>query len=154
MKLFNIYITKSKSGIIEDLVAVRNGGSFWAFLFNILWFIQHKMWKESTAWLLINFIFNIFFQKGWFGYFDIIILELGLALIIGTNAHYWYGRHLMRNNYQFFGCVFAGNKEEAKLMFIRNCFDSKSSNIPLEDIFSPSILDVNKNSNGVKYFTV
>jgi hypothetical protein len=147
MKLFNIYIKKSPDESIEDLIAVKSGGSFWAFCFNILWFLQHKMWKESAALILVNVVFIYIFKNSYFGYLNIITIEFGLSLIIALNANYWYGQSLLNNNYNFYGCAFAKNQEDAKLHFIKNCFDSKLKNNSIESIFSPSIFDLKKPKN-------
>lgn len=154
MKLFNVYITKSKNGTIEDLVAVRNGGTFWAFLFNVFWFIQHKMWKESGALILIHIFFFTVLHKLFFSYSDLFIIEFGLSLIIAFNAHYWYGKYLMKRGYQFFGCVFASNKEEAKLIFIRNCFKAQEQGVSPDTIFSPVLFELKKPQTSNKYFSV
>ena len=153
MKLFSIYIKKSPNQQtgqqeIEDLVVVKNGFSCSAFLFNIFWFVQHKMWKEFATLLLINVIFGIVFQRGFWGGSDPFILEVGLMLIIAINAGYWYGQHLQNHNYQFFGCVFGKNRDEAKLRFIENYFKKDG------DAFCPPIIDLKKPQEPTEqYFT-
>jgi hypothetical protein len=140
MKLFNIYIKKSESQTIEDLVVIKDGFSFPALLFNIFWFLQHRMWKECFGLVLVNAVFIFIFNKGWFGSFDIFALELGLALIISLNANYWYEQHLLAQQYQFVGCVFGKNRDEAKLRFVSNCFKDDEQN----NIFCPSISNFKK----------
>lgn len=135
MKLFNIYIKKSENQSIEDLAVIKNGFSIFAFLFNILWFLQHKMWKESSALILVSTVFGVLFHRGWFGSLDMFGLELGLLLIVGLNANYWYEQHLLKLKYQFAGCVFGKNRDEAKLRFVSNCFKDDNEN----NIFCPSI---------------
>ena len=149
MKLFNIYTKKSKNNPIEDLIAVGNCFSFSAFLFSFLWFLQHKMWKESITVLVINIIFGIVIHRGWFSSYDAIIIELGLLLIIGLNAQYWYEQNLLGQDYQFIGCVFGKNKDEAKLRFISNCFKDSGPN----GIFCPSIANLHKTEEQ-QYFSV
>jgi hypothetical protein len=152
MNLFNIYIKKSENEAIEDLAVIKNGFSFTAFLFGVLWFLQHKMWKEFCGLLLVNIVFIYIFNKGWFGVFDIFFLELGLFCIVGLNANYWHEQCLLAHQYQFVGCVFGKNKDEAKLRFISNCFKDGENN----NIFCPSISEFKKSSskNLQQYFTI
>ncbi len=154
MKLFNIYIKKSENQTIEDLVVIKNCFSIFAFLFGIFWFLQHRMWKESFALVAVNIVFGFVFHKGWFGGLDIFGIEFGLMLIIGLNANYWYEQHLLEQKYQFGGCVFGKNIDEAKLRFISNCFEDGKQN----NIFCPSITDFQKtkeytNKDSQQYFT-
>jgi hypothetical protein len=149
MKLFNIYIKKSENQAIEDLAVIKNGFSIFAFLFNILWFLQHKMWRESIALIVVNAVFGFVFHRDWFGTLDMFGLEFGLALIIGLNANYWYEQNLLAQKYQFVGCVFGKNRDEAKLRFISNCFKDDEQN----NIFCPSIADLKNTRDQQQYFT-
>ena len=127
MQLFNIYIKESLNQI-EELVVVKNGFSFYAFLFNIFWFLQHKMWKEFFTILLINIIIGITIQQEWFVDSNATILQLGLILMIALNANYWYGQSLLKQNYQFSGCIFGKNDDEARLKFVTNYFQNNTKN--------------------------
>ncbi|MCE3255114.1 MAG: hypothetical protein K0R25_608 [Rickettsiaceae bacterium] len=138
MKLFSIYIKKSKNEAVQDLVMVKNSFSFSAFFFNIFWFLQHKMWKESLALVLVGTLFIEVVYKDIFEFFDAAILIFGLLLIIAINAGYWYGENLKARGYQFFGCVFGKNRDEAKIRFIENYFQKDT------DIFCESIVDLKK----------
>ena len=149
MKLFNIYIKKSEADTIEDLVVVKSNFAYLAFLFNILWFLQHKMWKEAASLTLINILLTIICQKGLFGSLDVMTIEFGLLLIVGLNAGYWYEQYLLKHNYQFVGNVFGENKDEAKLRFISNCFKNEEQ----DQAFCPSILNLKQNSLS-QYFTI
>lgn len=150
MKLFTVYIKKSEADTIEDLSVVKSNFSYLAFLFNILWFLQHKMWKEAVALTLVDTILVIICQKGVFGSLDVLTIEFGLLLIVGLNAGYWYEQYLLKHNYQFVGSVFGENKDEVKLRFISNCFKSEEQG----QAFCPSILNLKHNKESSQYFTI
>ena len=150
MKLFHIYIKKSSDQSIDDLTMIKNGFSFFAFLFNFLWFLQHKMWRESLAFVLVSIVFGFIFQKSWLSSFDIFIIQSSLMVMIGLNANYWYEQNLLKKDYQFVGCVYGKNEDEAKLKFISNCFDDKSE----ANIFSSSIFNLQKSQKPQEYFSV
>ncbi len=153
MKLFNIYIKKTEADAIEDLAVVKSNFSYLAFLFNILWFLQHKMWKEAFALALVDILLIIIGQKGLFGSLDILAIELGLLLIVGLNAGYWYEQYLIKRNYQFVGNVFGKNKDEAKLRFISNCFKGEDQDQAQGEKFCPSIINLKQRKNPSQYFT-
>jgi hypothetical protein len=151
MKLFNIYVKKSENDSIEDLVVVKSSFSYLAFIFSFFWFLQHKMWKESLVFIVVNSFLALLFHKNFFGSFDFIIMEAGLLAIIGLNCGYWFEQNLLKNKYQFVGNVFGQNKDEAKLRFISNCFKVDEENQP----FSPNITDLKpKPKKTNQYFTI
>jgi hypothetical protein len=149
MKLFYIYVKKSLNQTIDDVVVIKNGFSFFAFTFNIFWFLQHKMWKKSVVLFCINIILGFIASKHWFDGMDILITELGLIVIIGLNANYWYEKKLLKENYQFFGCAYSNNENEAKLKFFSGLLDAKDKS----NIFGQSIFNYAK-KQVTKYFSV
>lgn len=116
MKLFNIFVKKNSEEQIIDIVFLREGFSWKAFIFSNLWFLYHKMWREFFALFLINFVF-VLFDKIYFES-DKILLEVGLLFVVGLNATYWRGLYLQKNNYEFLGTVFGSDDEDAKLRFV------------------------------------
>ena len=180
MKLFNIYIKKSEdqkvqasnqenlnnpqnnnlagnSGMIEEISAIKTGFHYGAFIFNLFWFLFYRMWKEALILSVVNLVMVVIYSKGIFTFWDLIIMIFGLSLIMGLNAGYWLEQFLRKENYKFVGCVFGKNKEEAKLRFISNYFKSQDDDVQsqlLEQMMSPSILDVKDNRKAEPYFTV
>lgn len=118
MKLYSAFLKKNKEEAIEDLVLLKEGFSWSAFLFSGLWFVYHRMWKEVFALIIINFIFAAFGKSGLLSNFDLVCLELTMAVIIGLNANYWYANYLKERSYKLTGLVFGKNSIEAKINFI------------------------------------
>ncbi|MBP7710015.1 MAG: DUF2628 domain-containing protein [Rickettsiales bacterium] len=114
MKLYATLIEKNKEGKISDAVLLKEGFSFFAFLFGPFWFFYHKMWQEFFVLLALNI------GLGLFGEFDKILLEVALASIVALNANYWFGEHLKKKNYEFVGLVFGSDLTNAKLRFAAN----------------------------------
>jgi hypothetical protein len=121
MKIYNALIKKNKEGKIEDLILLKEGFSFFAFLFSGLWFLYHKMWKEMLAVVLINIVFVKLadFSVS----FDDIFLQVALIFMIALNANYWFCQHLISKGYQFSGMSFGANCDEARLNFVKNFSD-------------------------------
>ena len=118
MKLYNALIKKNKEGKIEDVILLKEGFSFFAFLFSGLWFLYHKMWKELFALILINITFAFLGKIS--SDFNKIFLEISFLFIIALNANYWLCDHLKKKGYQLVGMVFGENITNAKIRFIKN----------------------------------
>ena len=147
MKLYNSYLKKSKTGLAEDLILVKNGFSYPAFFFTPLWIIHHKMWKELSALILIFLTFYFLNQKTLLNSTDIFSIYFSLALMVGVNANYWYSELLSSDNYQFMGCIFGKSSEAAKVKFIDNYLRDEKND------FADSIFDVRKKI-AENYFTI
>ena len=148
MKLFNIYIKKLPDQTIKDLIIIKNGFSFLAAIFNIFWFLQRKMWRESLVFILVSIIFGLIFRNIWLDIADLCMF--GLMLMIGLNANYWYEQNLLSQNYQFFGCVYGKNEDEAKLKFFANqlCDENR------DNIFRSFVSGVAKPKKTRLYFSI
>jgi hypothetical protein len=129
MKLYNSYIKKTEKDDIIDLIFIKNGFSFPAFFFNLLWFLYHKMMRG----LILVIIIDIFLIKIYGIYkasaTDILLAFISTSLIIAANANYWYGKGLKKKGYEFIGCVFGENKEAAKLRFVEGYIEKYDEKI-------------------------
>ncbi len=123
MKLYNSYLKKNKKGDIEDLIFVKSGFSFWAFIFTFLWFIYHKMAKVSIIVIAVSigltYLSNFYLPSN----LDSLITSVGISIIVAINANYLYSRHLLGKGYEFAGCTFGTNINAAKLRFVEGFID-------------------------------
>lgn len=136
MKLYNVLTLNNKDGKTDDVIFLKEGFSWLAFIFNIFWFLYHKMWKESFALLLIAGVF-VLFEESKIIYGDSkIIVEILLDFIIALNAYHWLCESLIKKGYQFEGVIFAKNAAQARLRYVQNLeVDVKAGE------FSDAILD-------------
>jgi len=118
MKIYNALIKKNKEGKIEDVILLKEGFSFFAFLFSVLWFLYHKMWSEFLAILLVNFL--IAYMENFSPAIDKILLEISFIFLVALNANYWLCEHLKKKDYNFVGLVFGRDQIHAKLRFLKN----------------------------------
>lgn len=134
MQLYNSYIKKTKSGEIEDLIFVKNGFSFPAFIFSLGWFAYKKMIFVATAILIILLglidVTSYYLDNKVAG---TILAILSTLLIIGVNANYWYSKFLKKRGYNFIGCIFGKSKEEAKLRFVEACYLDKDAKQAIDE---------------------
>jgi len=129
MKTYSALIKKNRDGKVENLVLLKEGFSWRAFIFSGLWFLYHKMWKEFLVLILINFAF--FFLAKISSDFDKIVLEIFYLFLVALNATYWLEQHLRKKGYELAGVAFGADELSAKFNFLQNTdFD-----------FAPQILD-------------
>lgn len=129
MKLYNVLVKKNADNKIEDIVLLKDGFSWLAFLFSGFWFFYHRMWKEMFVMIAVNFAF-VFFAK-LSSNLDRSLLEFAFFFLVALNANYWRVEHLKKKNYQLVGLVFGANLVDAKLHFVDG----------IEDEFSEAILN-------------
>lgn len=136
MKLYNVLTLNNKEGKTEDILFLKEGFSWLAFIFSIFWFLYHKMWKESFALFIIAGAFA-FFEESQILFGDSkFIVEILLDFIIALNANHWFCESLVKKGYKFEGVVFAKNPAQARLRYVQNLdVDAKPSE------FSDAILD-------------
>ncbi len=132
MQLYNVLVKKNSEEKIEDIVLIKDGFSWLAFLFSGIWFFYYRMWKELFVLIAVNFAF-IFFSKISSG-FDRALLEIAFFFLVALNANYWRIDHLKKKKYEFIGLAFGNSRVDAKLRFVES-FDGEFS----EEILRPKI---------------
>ncbi len=115
MKLYNAFIKKNQDGKIEDIILLEEGFSFWAFVFGGLWFLFHRMWLNGIFVFVMEFVLEHFAQIELISRLDMVFLHLGLLVVIGYNANFWFGQYLVEKKYEIACFVLSGNRPEAKI---------------------------------------
>ena len=110
MRLYSVH--QPPDGGPEDLVLVRDGFSFWAFLFTVLWALWNRLWWEAAGlfviWVVLSLIMN------WLGADDFtqLMISLGFQVLVGFEARDLQRWALKRRGWEELGVV-SGNSEEA-----------------------------------------
>ncbi len=113
MKLYNIFVKENK-GEIEDIAAIREDFSFWAFVFSGAWLLYKKMWREFIVFVAIFLVI----ASGFLSEFNANFLNLVVTILIGLNANYLLGKNLERRSYKLAGVVLSDDEETAKIKFL------------------------------------
>lgn len=129
MQLYNVLVKKNPEGKIDDIVLLKDGFSWSAFLFSGIWFFYHRMWKDLLVLILVNFAFMFFAKIS--SNLDRALLEFSLFFLVALNANYWRMEHLKKKRYELVELVFGANSVDAKVHFVDG----------LEDEFSEAILN-------------
>jgi hypothetical protein len=98
MKIYTVHIRPIDDGD-EMPLFVREGFSFFAFLFHFFWAFYHRLWKAglmiAAAYIAVGMLgeFGILSQRG------MIATQLGIQVIIGFHANDWLRAGLARRGY-------------------------------------------------------
>ena len=110
MRLYSVH--QPPDGDPEDLVLVRDGFSFWAFLLTVLWALWNRLWWEAAAlviiWVVLSLIMNLLGADD----FTQLMISLGFQILVGYEARDLQRWSLARRGWQELGVV-SGNSEEA-----------------------------------------
>ena len=110
MRLFTVH--QPPDGDPEDLVLVRDGFSFWAFLLTVLWALWNRLWWEAAAlvviWVVLSLIMNLLGADD----FTQLMVSLGFQILVGFEARDLQRWALKRRGWEELGVV-SGNSEEA-----------------------------------------
>jgi hypothetical protein len=122
MKLYNALIKKNQADKIEDVILIKEGFSFAAFILSGIWFLYHKMWREVLLLILLNCA--LVFLGKFLSTSSATLLEIAFSFMVALNANQYFLDHLKKKNYQFVGVVFGQNLAEAKVNFMGNFKDN------------------------------
>jgi len=104
----------------ERIVFVREGFSFWAFLFTVLWMARYRMWLVLVLYLVIAGLVETALRLAGVGVTGIALAGLAIALLVGMEAATLRRFALRRRSFRDIGIVSGADREDAERRF----FDS------------------------------
>jgi hypothetical protein len=104
----------------ERIVFVREGFSFWALLFTVLWMARYRMWVVLVLYLVIAGIVETALRLAGVGVAGIALAGLAIALLVGMEAATLRRFALRRRGFRDIGIVSGADREDAERRF----FDS------------------------------
>lgn len=120
MKLYSALIKKNDEGKISDMIFLKDGFCYKAFLFSGLWFLYHKMWKEFAVLIATNCALSLLIDFNFISDIDQILLNIALMFLIGFNANKWLFENLKEKGYKFSGAVLEKSCIDAKIHFVKD----------------------------------
>jgi hypothetical protein len=118
MKTYKIYIKKDKKGVFEDVLLIKEGFIFSAFIFNIFWLLYKKIFKIALI-IFAIFLAMILIEERYPAYSAFLApIQLGVLFYIGSEGSDWFGKTLERKGYNFLGYSSGKNSQEARLRFL------------------------------------
>ncbi len=96
-----------------DPLLIKEGFSFWAFLFPLFWSLYHRLWIESAVLILIGAV--LFVAQARWGFSPNIVTALGFAvqIIFAFEARDFLRAHLARRGWWQPAIIFGRNVDGA-----------------------------------------
>lgn len=123
MQFYLVYRHKNEKDI-EHIKFIKDGFSFSAFLFNIIWLALHGIWKMAAIILVIMLIIHQIPAFTTIGQGFVFIMNLAICIYIGYSARDWHIKVLEKKGYEFFDIVAANDLNSAKLAYLNKVMPS------------------------------
>jgi len=101
----------------ERYVFVRDGFSFWAFLFGPLWMLRHRMWLVLVLYAVISGVFFLVLAIAGASGSIIGLIGFLIELLIGLEAGTLHRFTLRRRGWKNVGVVTGEDREDAERRF-------------------------------------
>ena len=131
MKIYRIFLKKTKEGVIDDLELLKEGFNVWAFVFQLFYLIYKRLWKQLIIMFILFSVLNIL-QLNFVSSYIIIPIQICICVYIGFEFTDWYSQKLVKIGYQFLGYSSGNDEKEAKLKFLDNINNNYTNNDKLE----------------------
>lgn len=134
-RIYTVHVRQWSASTDREAVFVREGFSWGAFLFSVLWALRYRMWLTAL------FVFAASVALGVIS--DVLRLDpltqaaigIGLGLIIGWEANDWRRRSLERRGYVNAAIIAAPSLLEAERRFF-----SRTADVTMSDGWTASMV--------------
>ena len=102
----------------DDVLVIKEGFSWGAFVFNFLWTLWHRLWLASLALLVVMLAIDA--AADFLGIHQVLaaVIELAVSLWVGFNGNDWRRRALERRGYALGAVIAAPNADAALRRFV------------------------------------
>jgi hypothetical protein len=123
MRLYTVHIRRTSRDPDRDVVLVREGFSWGAFLFTVLWALWRRLWLAAFLILLGALVLDSVAALARLDPVGEAVLSLAYALYIGFAGNDWRRRALARRGYDEQAAVGAADLGDAE----RRYFDQAAA---------------------------
>ena len=118
LETYNIYIKPSDLDHPEESTFVKEGWSWSAFIFNLIWSLYYRLWIIGGILIILKAITIYGKQALDWNQGLITVLSLGVAAFVGFNGTDWRCSNLKARGYKWLGVVMGNNETQARQRFL------------------------------------
>jgi len=115
MKTYLAYASEANP---EKFEMVKEGFSFNAFIFGMLWCVYNKLWLPAISLLAFNIILGVIIEDGAISEISGGVAQIASLVVIGITASQFMATSLHNRGYNLTDAIIARNADEAKLKYI------------------------------------
>jgi hypothetical protein len=120
MRLYTVHIRRPSRAPDREAVLVREGFSWGAFLFTVLWALWHRLWLAAFLLVLTALALSVAVELAGLDPASEAALTLAFLLFVGFAGNDWRRRRLARRGFEETAVIAAGDLVEAE----RRYFDA------------------------------
>lgn len=106
-KIFTVYEKPEASDPVDRVVLLREGFSFWALIFNVLWLIANRMWLVLTGYVVVAIALAIACAALQASELATTLVQFWLQVMLAYHAYDLQGWVLRRKKYRMAGVLVA-----------------------------------------------
>ena len=144
MSIYTVHEPPLRAGAaapeLEHYVFVRDGFSFWAFLFGPLWMLRHRMWLVFVLYVVVSLVLEGLVAVA--SASDAVIAAIGLliSLWVGFEAATLRRITLRRRGWRDVGVISGEDREAAERRFF-DAWLQQGTRAPAQPVVSPQALN-------------
>jgi hypothetical protein len=117
MKIYSVYLPKNTKTDLESSIFVEDKFSFRAAIFNVFWFLYHKMWFAFFVCFFVSVSINMLVEMGNISEFSYNLANIFFMAVIGSFANNWYISYLKAKKYVLHDIILEKNLEKARFKY-------------------------------------
>jgi Protein of unknown function (DUF2628) len=114
MRLYTVHIRRTSRAPDREAVLVREGFSWGAFLFTVLWALWHRLWLAAFLLVLAALTLDAIVELSGLDPLAEAALSLAFLLYVGFAGNDWRRRRLLRRGYEETAAVAARDLTDAE----------------------------------------
>ena len=122
-RIYTVHVRQWSASTDREAVFVREGFSWGAFFFSVLWALRYRMWLTAIFLFVVSVALSLASDLLQVDPVTESALGVALALIIGWEANDWRRRSLTRRGYVMAAVIAAENLLEAERRFFARTAD-------------------------------
>ena len=135
MRVYTVHVRQWSAASDREAVFVREGFSWGAFFFSVLWALWHRMWVAALLIFAVSVLLGVACNILRIDPLLQSAFGLALALIIGWEAKDWRRRALSRRGYVTAAIIAAKTRLEAERRFF-----ARTAEVTMTDGWSTSMV--------------
>jgi hypothetical protein len=117
MKTFSVY-QLTRAGAIENILLIKEGFSFVAFLMSPLWSLYNRLWQVFAVYAIALLIIYQLFQFNIIDFTQSSLFMLTLHIYMGYVGNYFLQKRLTHMKYELIQIIAGRDKDEALLRLL------------------------------------